>query len=400
LPIDADKKSNDTGSGALLGVRVLDLTHVLAGPFCSYQLALLGADVIKIEPVNVPDCARGRGSSDELNADGMGLTYQVQGGNKRALALDLSDPRGRDIFLKLVKDTDVLLENYTSGAMTSLGLGYSDISKHNPSVVYCSITGYGAPGPSTELGAYDNVIQAASGTIAQSNGQKPGLSFVDYATGYAAAFAISAALVQRQRTGHGTEISVSMLETAMSLMSPEAAAIQHSGGNARPKEAGILSYETLDGILMVGAFTPAQHRKLGECLKMEGFVLDELIRCENWETVWSLSSEIVPKLKAIFFQRTADQWIPILRDSDLPAERVSTLPEAVEHPQLLARGFYTPSPDDPSVTVPLAPFGMSSGGAKLERGPPRHGQDNAAILGQLGYTPNQIKMLKRKGITT
>ena len=282
--------------------------------------------------------------------------------------------------------------------MTRLGLGYAEIAEHNSTIVYCSITGYGAPGPSTELGAYDNVIQAVSGTIAQSNGQKPGLSFVDYATGYAAAFAISAALVQRERTGQGTEISVSMLEVAMSLMSPEAAAIQHPGGKARPKEAGIISYKTLDGVLMPGAFTPAQHRKLGECLELEGFAVNELIHCENWESVWRLSFEIVPKLKAIFVQRPADEWIPILRSADLPAERVSTLSEAVGHPQLAARGFYTASPDDPSVTVPLAPFGMSPGGPKLERGPPRHGQDNAAILGQLGYTPDEIDMLKREGI--
>lgn len=198
MPIAADKVNGGAGLGALLGIRVLDLTHVLAVPFCSYRLALLGADVIKIEPIDVPDCARGRGPSDALNANGMGLTYQVQGGNKRALALRLSDPRGRDIVLRLVKDTDVLFENYTSGVKTRLGLGCVDIAEHNSSIVYCSITGYGAPSPSTELAAHDNLVQAASGTIAQNNGQKPGLSFVDYVTGYSAAFAFSAALVQRQ----------------------------------------------------------------------------------------------------------------------------------------------------------------------------------------------------------
>lgn len=186
----------------------------------------------------------------------------------------------------------------------------------------------------------------------------------------------------------------------MSLMAPEADAIQCPGGTPRAKEVGILSYVTLDVVLMVGVCRPAQHRKLGECLKMQGFAVDELLHCENWEAVWELSFDIAPNLKATFLQRTADEWTPLLRDADLPAERVSTLSEAVEHPQLAARCFYAPSPGDPSVTVPLARFGMSTGGPTLQRSPPRHGQDNGAILVHLGYTPDQIEMLKREGVTT
>ena len=212
---------------ALDKITVLDVTHVLAGPFCTYQLALLGADVLKIEAPDAPDCARGRGPDAAANAAGLGLNYQTQGGNKRALALDLDDEAGRDIFRSLVRKADVIVENYAAGGMARRGLGFDALSKINPALIYCSLTGYGDTGPEAETGAYDNVIQAASGTIAQCGGIKPGVSFVDYSAGYAAAFAVTSALVQRARTGKGCHISVSMLEVAMQLMSPEAAAAQH-----------------------------------------------------------------------------------------------------------------------------------------------------------------------------
>ena len=183
---------NHINIGALRGLKVLDLTHVLAGPFCSYQLALLGADVLKIEPPTQPDCARGRGPDTAQNNEGMGLTYQVQAGNKRALALDLQTKQGRDIFKTLVKTADILIENYTTGSLEKLGIGYSELRSINPKLIYCSITGYGDTGPHACTPAYDNVIQAASGIIAQSGGHKPGVSFVDYTTGYSAAFSILA----------------------------------------------------------------------------------------------------------------------------------------------------------------------------------------------------------------
>ena len=257
-------------AGAFEHLRVLDLTHVLAGPFCAYQLALLGADVIKIEPPHRPDCARGRGPDDARNADGLGLNYQVQGANKRALAVDLGCERGREILLDLARGSDVFLENYSTGALERLGLGYDAVAAVRPDIVYCSMTGFGDVGPRAGTGAYDNVIQAASGIIAQSGWHKPGVSFVDYAAGYSAAFAIASALFRRQRTGRGARISASMLEVAMTLMAPEAAAAQYPVKVDRGKEAGIGEYDTRDGRLMLGAFTPEQYRALGACLAAAG----------------------------------------------------------------------------------------------------------------------------------
>ena len=218
---------------AFEAVRVLDLTHVLAGPFCTYQLALLGADVIKIEAPYSPDCARRRGPVAALNAAGQGINYQVQGANKRALAIDLATPEGNKVFRRLAETADVVVENYRRGALDALGLDAATLVAANPTLIHCSISGFGAVGAWGDLNAYDNVIQAASGMMVQTGGAGPpvktGASVIDYTTGMAAAFAIAAALHERTRTGRGQIIDVAMLDTALTLMAPEVSAASYTG---------------------------------------------------------------------------------------------------------------------------------------------------------------------------
>jgi crotonobetainyl-CoA:carnitine CoA-transferase CaiB-like acyl-CoA transferase len=387
-----------TMTGALDQIKVLDLTHVLAGPFCTYQLGLLGADVVKVEDPLNPDCARGRGPDAEENAKGLGLNYQVQGGNKRALALDLRNSKGADVLREMVRSADVLVENYATGALAGLGLGYDDLVKENPSLIYCSITGYGNDGPQATQGAYDNVIQATSGTIAQCGGIKPGVSFVDYATGYAAAFAITSALTQRARTGQGTQISVSMLEVAMQMMAPEAAAAQYKNAPKRAKEAGIMCYPTAEGELMLGAFHPAQYRKLAAFLGGLSFDLPALANIQIWPDVWAIDDVTKAKLRDIFLQRKADDWVALLRDADLPAERVKTLAEAVQLPQLEARGYFQPNPDAQDTLLPAAAFSMTNGGASLRSAPPKHGEHTRDVLNGMGLSADQIAQLYVEGI--
>lgn len=385
--------------GALTGLRIVEVSQVLAGPFCGYQFALLGADVIKVELPHLPDCARGRGPLHSLNAAGIGLTYQVQGGNKKSLALDFRLEPGRAALLKLVETADVFLENYSTGVLDGFGLGYEDLRKCNPRIVYCSMTGYGDFGPRAAKGAYDNTIQAASGAIAQCGDQKPGVSFIDYAAGYTSAFAISAALLQRERTGEGCHISVSMLEVALSLMAPEAAAKQVPDARAKVREAGISMYETADGRLMVGAFKPTQYRKLGACLAALGHEIPLLSGIFDWTDVEMHSSAICTELGAVLRERTADEWQAILEAADIPAERVLPLEDAVASPQIAARGYFVPSPEDPSIPLPLAAYRMSLGGPKLTGAPPRMGVDNRQILEGLGYGPEDITALRNAGVT-
>lgn len=386
--------------GALDGTKVLDLTHVLAGPFCTYQLGLLGADVIKIEDPSNPDCARGRGPDDTLNAAGLGLNYQVQGGNKRSLALNLRSAEGVDLLKSLAKSADIVVENYTTGALAALGVGYDTLSAINPRLIHCSITGYGDSGPQAKDGAYDNVIQATSGTIAQCGGVKPGVSFVDYATGYAAAFAVAAALTQRVQTGRGTHISVSMLEVAMQMMAPEAAAAQHPSPATRSKEAGIASYDTQEGRLMLGAFRPAQYRKLAALLESLGHPLPALAQIYDWPDVWALSEGTKSALRDIFLTAGADTWVTRLRAADLPAERIKTLAEATGLPQLATRGYFQPSPANAATTLPTSAFHMDGSGATVHLEPPALGQHSRRILSEMGLTERQIDHLHDAGIVT
>lgn len=383
---------------ALQDIKVLDVTHVLAGPFATYQLGLLGADVLKIEPTDAPDCARGRGPDDGANAKGLGLNYQVQGAEKRALAVDLSNPRGRDILLSLVRNADILVENYATGAMDKLGLGPAALRGVNPGLVYCSLTGYGDTGPDAATGAYDNVIQAASGIIAQSGGHKPGVSFVDYATGYCAAFSIAAALVQRDRTGQGCHISVSMLEVAMQMMAPEAAAALHPMTAARGGEAGIVAYDTAEGQLMPGIFQPHQYRRLAALLDRLGVPVPGLDTIADWPDVWAISDKTRARLAQAFAARTAGEWVALLRTEGLPAERIATLAEAVKNPQLAARDYFRANPGDPMATLPLTAFRMDTGGPDLTRAPPRHGEHTDDVLRGLGMDDEQIATLRAAGV--
>lgn len=383
---------------ALNGIKVLDLTHVLAGPFCTYQLGLMGADVIKVEDPENPDCARGRGPDDDLNAAGLGLTYQVQGGNKRSLALNLKAPQGAEVLRTLVQSADILVENYTTGALADLDLGYDVLAEINPRLIHCSITGYGDSGPQARHGAYDNVIQATSGTIVQCGGIKPGVSFVDYATGYAAAFSVSAGLIQRAQTGRGTHISVSMLEVALQMMAPEAAAAQHPAPVARGKEAGIASYATRDGTLMLGAFRPAQYRKLAAMLEDMGHPLPALAQIDDWPEVWALGEEVKATLRDIFLTMDADTWVTHLRAVGLPAERVKSLSEAVTLPQIAARGYFQTNPLDPATPLPTTAFHMNGAGARVTQAPPTLGEHTQDVLSELGLDADQIGKLMEAGI--
>ena len=385
------------------GIRVLDLTHVLAGPFCAYQLALLGADVIKIEPPGMPDTARGRGPDDALNAAGLGINYLVQGSNKRSLALDLTTEDGREILLDLVAGADVLVENYRVGALAELGLRPETLQARNPRLICCSITGFARGHEREAVNAYDNVIQAASGVMARTTGRagepvKSGASFIDYATGYAAAFAISAALFQRQASGVGQVIDCSMFETALTLMAPEAAAALYEGpSQPRPKEAGLGTYETADGLLMLGAFNARQNRRLWQALGRPDFAA-----LEGWPQLWASAPAMREALVPIMRTRTAAEWEDYLHGIGIPAERVRSLDEAVRLPHLDKRGFFHAlQPDAASaapVSVPLAPFSYAAAGPAIDRPPPRLGEHSAEILSEIGRSPAEIIALRERGV--
>src|SRR6478736_4837620 len=221
------------------GIRVIDVTHVLAGPFAAYQLAILGADVIKVEHPDDPDQSRGAGTDKELNRRNMGTAFLTQASNKRSITLDLKLEKDRDILKKLVATADVFVENYRPGAFEALGLGYDALAAINPRLIYASLSAFGQNGSRGQQTAYDHVIQATSGIMAMTGTKdvhpvKIGAPAVDYMTGMTGAFALSSALYQRERTGKGQRIDMAMLDVAMIMMASHLTGYLRNGAHPKP----------------------------------------------------------------------------------------------------------------------------------------------------------------------
>jgi crotonobetainyl-CoA:carnitine CoA-transferase CaiB-like acyl-CoA transferase len=376
------------------GIRVVDATHVLAGPFAAYQLALFGADVIKVEDPNDPDQSRTSGGDRQLARDGMGVYFLTQGSNKRSIALDLKTADGREIFKRLIATADVLVENYRPGAFDALELGYDALSAIQPKLIYCSVSAFGHGGPRGNQTAYDFVIQATTGLMTMTgtpdvNPIKFGAPAVDYATGTMAAFALASALFQRERTGRGQRIDLAMYDVALMLAASHVAAFARTGKPPQPDgnnhaHATNCCYETKDGTLvMLGASNIRQQRRLWKLLGRP-----DMIKQTNDERLDDRTREMAV-LADILRTRTADEWESFLQANHVPAGRVRTLPEALADPQLATRAFLHRHAGAPGVdgafTVPVAAFKLAHGGAQVTSPPPALGADTDAILKELGY---------------
>ena len=376
------------------GIRVIDVTHVLAGPFAAYQLAVLGADVIKVEHPDDPDQSRGAGTDKELNRRNMGTAFLTQASNKRSITLDLKQEKDRDILKKLVATADVFIENYRPGAFEALGLGYDALAAINPRLIYASFSAFGQQGPRSSQTAYDHVIQATSGIMAMTgtpevNPIKFGSPAVDYATGMTGAFALSAALFQRERTGKGQRIDMAMLDVAMILMSSHLTGYLRNGVHPKPSgnqhpHATNSAYQAKDGIVMVGASNLRQQRRLWTLLERP-----DMIKKTNEERDADREREAAT-LREIMRTRTADEWEVFLQANQVPAARVRTMGEAVADPQLGSRGIIhrhaAGNGVDGAFGVPLAAFTFAHDGPRIDAPPPILGQHNSEILKELGVS--------------
>lgn len=400
---------------AFAGVRVLDLTRVLAGPFCAYQLALLGAEVIKIEPPGKGETVRWRSEAADpsFGQQGLSLGFMTQSSNKRFLSLDLNSPEGRDVFLKLAAECDVVVQNLRSGSAAKRGIDYEAVKKFNPEVIFLSITAYGNTGPKQKHPAYDSVIQAWSGFMSvtgteESGPLKAGPPIIDYSTGLAAAYAVSAALYQKQRTGKGQYIDLSMLDTNIILMASVVTAHMNTGST--PKQGGndaasrspaSTTFNTADGLIAFAINEEHQHQGL---LKVLG--LTALNNDPRFAT-GPARRDNIPALRALMqeklMMRTAAEWEPLFNEAGAPAGRVRTIPECMSEAQTQSRGLFHTFP--PSVTgfakdlkVPLSPFNFAHDGPRADTPPRKVGTDSEAILGELGYDAATIAALKAKKV--
>jgi crotonobetainyl-CoA:carnitine CoA-transferase CaiB-like acyl-CoA transferase len=344
-------------NGPLTGTRVLDLTNVLAGPYCSYQLALLGAEVIKVEAPGVGDLARQLGADAELNAIGLGTSFLAQNAGKKSVVVDLKSDGGKASFTKLVEGADVLVENFRPGVLARLGFPWSELQEINPRLIYCAISGFGQTGPMSQRPAYDQIIQGLSGMMSITGTPdtaplRVGFPISDTIGGLTAAMAVNAALAGRARTGVGSYIDVSMLESSLSAMGWAVSNYLISGlltepmGDQNATAAPSGTFEAAEGPLNIAANRQEQFVTLCRIIDRPDLLEDERFRDRESRKVNrdALNREINSVLRT----RPAIEWEETLSAAGVPAARVLTVDQALDLDQIAERGFIAelPMPDD------------------------------------------------------
>ena len=396
-------------SGILDGIRVLDLTNVLSGPFATLHLALLGAEVVKIENPKDGDLARKLGIVPELNEKLMGTSFLAQNSNKKSVTLNLKAPEGKDVFRKLVKTADVLVENFRPDVMNRLGLGYEELSKLNPRLVYCGISGFGQTGPDAMKPAYDQIIQGLSGVMAVNgderlNPLRAGFPVCDTVGGVNGAFAVMAALYHRERTGQGQFIDVALLDSIIPFMGWVVANLLIGGkepvpmGNDNFTAAPSGTFKTRDGHINIAANKQEQWEALCDELGIPELKTDP--RFEKRDIRKKNRKELTPLIEAGLARRSTAEWVELLNAHDIPSGAILSLGEAMKQAQLEHRGVLQ-DVEIPGIGV-LKLFGLTalfekSPGA-ISSPPPRLGAHTEEILSGVGVTPDELKALKAKGV--
>ncbi len=396
----------------LSGTRILDASHVIAGPFASYQLALMGADVIRVERIDGDDFVRTHGGTAEMRNAGLGASFVSQNAGKRCIQLNLKHPRGVDVFKRLAAVADVVIENFRPGVMDRLGLGYEDISAAQPDIVYCSLSGYGRSGPLRDAPAYDHIVQGMSGMMSMtgtedSGPMRVGLPITDYIVGTHAAMAIAAALHNRALGRGGAHLDVSMLASVLTGMGAYAVDYQTTGqqrglhGN-RPFSGSPFagSFPTRDGDLVITANTAAQAERLVATLDVAALA-PFVARMAQGDTFSEKElADAEGHLSAALADNTAEHWEQRLAAVSVPAGKVRTLAEVLAHPQVAALGCLDNIPVPPldgAVEVPGLGFKVAGTDTQPRSAPETLGQSTADVLRDAGFSNDEIDALARDG---
>jgi len=395
----------------LKGKRVIDLSQVLAGPYATYLLALMGAEVIKIEKPGEGDWTRDGGTDPDLARQKMSANYLTQNGAKKSVTIDLKKPEGRALVLELAAGADVFLENFKPGVAARLGLGFAPVRAANPAIVYCSISAFGQSGPFSPRPAYDHIIQGMCG-IMQTTGQpgdgptKVGAPYVDYATGMNAALAVMAGLMEVQRTGEAVQIDVAMLDTALLLMA--SLMTQHltsgwmparNGNEAWSASPSSGAFETANGTLMLAANNDRQFLKLCEALERTDICADP--RWNSTDVRTRNAGGLRAELNAVFLTRSAAEWEDLLARFDVPAGRVRTLDEILSEDHVRARELLHVmriAGCDKPIHVPGLSFHADGKAPAPLSPPPALGADTEDVLRASGIVPDRIARLRAAGV--
>jgi crotonobetainyl-CoA:carnitine CoA-transferase CaiB-like acyl-CoA transferase len=388
------------------GLKVVDLTRVLAGPFCAMLLGDMGADVIKIEEPSLGDDARAWGPFvGKESAYFLGVNR-----SKRSLALDLKQPGAPDVLRRLLERADVFIENFRPGSLDKLGFGYEQTRAINPRLVHCSVSGYGKNGPRRHLSGYDPIVQAESGFMditgpADGEPVRTGIAMTDYLAGLYAFSGILLALRDRDRTGQGQHIDIALYDSVLSTLSMPAGILQATGRN--PKRMGndhaaIAPYETLrarDGMVMIAAANPRLWKQLCQAVGVPHLIDDPRFRT-NTDRVRN-RSELKRELEQAFAPYSCVELAAILERASVPCGQVRTVSEALDDPQVEARQMFFGF-EDPQLAgfrVIGNPIKLSTASAQPTRRPPRLGEHPREILEELGYTEADIQRLTQPALS-
>lgn len=393
----------------LEGVRILDLTNVLAGPFATRYFALAGAEVIKIEVPGSGDLARKLGCMPEFNKKLMGTSFLAQNANKKSLTLNLKAEKGKEIFLKLVETADVVVENFRPGVMARLGFSYEDLIKVNPKIVYCGISGFGQTGPDAKKPAYDQIVQGLSGVMSingdeRLNPLRCGFPVCDTVGGLDAALAIMGALFYRERTGEGQMIDVAMLDSIMPLMGWVAANLLIGEqqpqllGNDNFTAAPSGTFKTKDGYINIAANKQEQWESLCEVLGLPELTTDP--RFQERDNRKKNRRELTPYIEQGLSKKETGLWVKEFNAKGVPAGAILTLEDALNAPQIQHREtlqtVHSEEVGDLKLFNLTAKYSKTPG--KVTTPPPTLSQHTKEILLSLGYSEEDVSTFESQSV--
>ncbi len=405
-------------TGALSGLRVLDLSRVLAGPWASQTLADMGAEVIKVERPGAGDDTRGWGPPFAKDANGEDTTeaayYLTANRGKKSLTIDITKPEGQEIVRDLAAQSDVVLENFKVGGLAKYGLDYATLSALNPKLVYCSITGFGQDGPYKDRPGYDFMIQGMGGlmsitgapdSVAGGQPMKVGVAVADIFTGLYATIGILAALRHRDETGEGQYIDLALLDVQAAVLANQAMNYLTTGnapgrlGNAHPNIVPYEAFPTADGYLILAVGNDSQFKSFCAVAGLDDLSLDERY-ATNRKRVANRDT-LVPLIRQAMVAKTTDEWIAALEKANVPCGPINTLDRVFDNPQLKHRGMVKQLDHPTAGSVPTVgnPIKFSKTPITDEKAPPMLGQHSDEILRQVAdLSDDQITKLRQAGI--